>query len=68
MATMKLKTWQKKYRLSDVKMAKLLGCDPSMVSYYHAGDRNFSAAMAKKIQKITKKEVSALEILYRGKI
>jgi len=61
---MSLKRWQKKQNLSNVKLASLLHIDPSFLTHYYAGRRNFSPQLALKIEQLTNGEVTCLELLY----
>ena len=62
---MKLQKWQKLNGMSNLALAKLLGCDVSMIYYYHNKTKNFSPKMARKIKKKTAGQVTEMEVLYR---
>ena len=61
---MRLKQWQIKNKLSNVELAKKIGCDPSFISHFYAGRREFSKQMCRKISKLTSGKFSIMELLF----
>ena len=61
---MKLKEWQEKNNITNMKLAKMLGISTSLVTYWHQGKRNITPEMAAIIEQKTHGVVNRLEVLY----
>lgn len=61
---MKLKSWQKLKQLKNKDLANLFEVDQSYITYLLSGKRKPSPALAERIERITEKAVTRLELLY----
>jgi len=61
---MNLKSWQRKNKITNTQLARLVGIDQSSICHYHAGRRRPSPEVALRIEEVTEGEVSLREILF----
>ena len=59
-----LEQWQKKYGVSNFKLANFLGVHPSLITHIKKGRRNWTPKMAEAMEVLSGGEIPRLQLLY----